>query len=135
MCFKQSADIWFTLVRRMPNSIFPGTSWFIPASLSIIKYSNYENDTTLGLVKSEKQFGVKHKITDEELCSAFCIARLSSFFNYLCGLIHWVGKGATLKVVQGRPKIEIPEDVKKAVDAYEYRRPSELLLKGALPVC
>lgn len=130
ICEKHSIDFWLAFVRSLPIVLQHwNDAWIAYATLAIVKYSNWTQDTTLGQVKMDNQFGVVFSITEKDLFNCCDIATLSRILDEMNGIKRWLGKGANiLHKGFGKVDIQIPPEVKLAVEHYERRRPHNSIL-------
>jgi len=128
VCSKKSIDFWFAYVRRLPGLVLDDwpPEWRMYATLSILKWSNWLEDTTGGRVAIEQGEGVVLSASEEDLTSCCDIATVARLVAECNSLRRWVGKGARLVWSgEGHPTLDKPKEVQVAVDHYERRRPDE----------
>lgn len=128
-CSTHSIDVWLSIVRKFPRVAFNSRYWIAYATLAIIKWSDWEEDTTYGQVYGKNQFGVKFVLTEEDIFNCWKIAILAETVDLIVSQNRWISKGARLIITeQCFPKLEIPDDVKLAVEHYENRRQKQFIL-------
>ncbi|HUR79468.1 MAG TPA: hypothetical protein VM733_01785 [Thermoanaerobaculia bacterium] len=122
VCAQHSADVWLSLVRRVPPSIFEG-AWTVHATLGILKYSNWSKDTTQGRVDKPGSFGVA--LPDVDLLDAWRIAVDAALIERMLGWRRVCSKGGSVVADRSTFRLDTPPDVEVAIDEYERRRPVE----------
>ena len=129
-CKKQSIDIWLTIIRRFHSSLFNFSSWRHYATLAVIKWSNYDENSTCAQVNQENQFNIIFAITEDILHDCWKICTLSEILDKMTSYSRWVSKGAKLIIEEdGSLRLEKSDDVRTAVEYYEKRRPSLYFLQ------
>lgn len=130
ICKKKSVDFWLTFIRRFPNktAFFDSDPWKIYATLAIIKWSNWEEDTTLGHLEMNNTFAVKLVLTPDELDDCLKIAIISELLASIVNFHRRLGKGAKLIVDKGVITAKGSKIVEEAMLKYDRRRPKGYIL-------
>lgn len=125
ICIKHSIDFWLAFIRKLPLILSDWSDEWIPyATLSILKYSNWNKDTALGQVHRDNTFGVVFSFTYEDLFDCCMIALISRVLADINCMNRWCSKGAFVEHRgDGILELNIPNNIKKAVEHYERRRP------------
>lgn len=124
ICPRHSADLWLSLVRRVPPSVF-AEAWSVHATLAILKYSSWTHDTTAGSVHEGDTFGVVLRYTSEDMKDAWRIVVDAALIARVLQWRRVCSKGGRIVRDETRLRLDVPEDVRNSIDEYERRRPSE----------
>ena len=124
-----SMDFWLTHLRRLPTILrdWPD-DWINYATVGAFKWSNYEQDTSLGAWRVGDTFAVAYEASDEDLFLCCRIASICAMIAGLNRISRWVGKGSSVRHAgNGRLTLDPTPEVEKAIDQYEKRRPDHQL--------
>lgn len=129
ICAGHSVDFWLSVIRRFPNSVLGNEDWIRYATLAVVKWAEWEKDTTWGSVTGDNQFGLIYPVEDKDILECWYIAILANIIHGIIVKKRWISKGAALRVNSlGLPELDIPEIVDKSVKFYERRRPKKFFL-------
>jgi hypothetical protein len=99
------------------------------STLAILKWAEWQKSVSLGEVNQNGSHGLAYVLTRDGINDCCDIAALGRLLAQVAACSRWVGKGASIEVLAtGAIAPAIPDDVSKAVDWYENRRPTQALL-------
>lgn len=128
LCRNRSLDDLMAILRRAPVRVMGSDNWLAYLSLGLVKYTNPTLNTTAVVSTDKSQYMMYHFWTSDLLFDADRIATAARAMEDIGGAMRWVGKGAQFSPTASTPlRCEVGARVKQAVDAFEARRPKELL--------
>lgn len=111
-----SKETLMSIVRRAPTANLDGADLML-AKL-IVKYAASNPSASLST-----KAGLVLPITEDEVFAAFRLIAIAIAMNHLEGMGRWLGKGGHLISEDGGLRVKMSDDVRRAVEDYERRRP------------
>jgi len=117
-----------SIVRRAPTVYLDGAD--LTLAKLIVKYAKSNPGASFS-AKAGDTHSLGLLFTEDELFAAFRLMAIATGINRLEDMGRWLGKGGHLVSLEdGGLRVEMPDDVRKAVEAYERRRPKSSLFNS-----
>lgn len=114
-------ELLMSVARRAPSAYLEGAT-VLMASL-IVKYSTPKSTRTFD-VAGEQNNNLGVILFEDEIMICFKAMAIAKAMHNFQGMARWLGKGGKLVAADNNLAVDLPSDIRDAVDHYERRRPA-----------